>query len=200
MESINLLTVLYIYQDWESYEKTLETIEVEAVREDYSPANLQYFTGLTRVELYTEAWENYVLPEENQLRYISCNDGLSRYGKSDFFSKLNPDCIEEIVINNAQDLKDFSFLEDLTDVRIFTLKSAVLKDTDIFASMSNLEELTLENLEMEEENIYEESEQLLELPSLKKLTVSGSSIWYITEEKWEQLQKTYEGKIEIRRE
>lgn len=190
----------YIYQDWESYEKTLETIEVDAVREDYSPANLQYFTGLTRVELYTEAWENYVLPEENQLRYISCNDGLSRYGKSDFFSRLNQDCIEEVVINDAPDLKDFSFMEDLADVRIFTLKSVALKDADVFAPMTDLEELTLENLEMDEEKIYEETEKLLELPSIRKLTVSGGAIWHITEEQWEKLQKTYEGKIEIRRE
>lgn len=189
----------YAYKDWESYEKTLETIEIEAVREDFSPANLQYFTGLTRAELYTEAWENYVLPEENQLRYISCNDGLSRYGKSKFFSSLNPDTIEEVVINNAQELSDFSFLKDLTHVKVFTLKEATLKHTDEFQNMTDLEELTLENPVMDEEKVYENVEQLLTLPSLRKLTISGSSIWYITEEQWAKLQETYEGKIEIRR-
>lgn len=191
----------YEYDDWESYEKTLKTIEVTAIREDYSPANLEYFTGLTRVELYTEAWENYVLPEENQLRYISCNDGLSRYGKSKFFSSLNPDTIEEIVINNAQDLSDYSFLKDFTDVKFFTLKDAVLKNTNDFKNMKALEELTLKDLVMDEKKVYENIEGLLlSLPSLKKLTISGSSVWYITEEQWAQLQETYEGKIEIRRE
>lgn len=190
----------YEYDDWESYEKTLKTVEVTAVREDYSPANLEYFTGLTRVELYTEAWENYVLPEENQLRYISCNDGLSRYGKSKFFSSLNPDTIEEVVINNAQGLSDYSFLKDFTDVKIFTLKDAALKNTDDFKTMGALEELTFKDLVMDEEKVYENIEGLLSLPSLKKLTISGSSVWYITEEQWKQLQETYEGKIEIRRE
>lgn len=190
----------YEYDDWESYEKTLKTVEVTAIREDYSPANLEYFSGLTRVELYTEAWENYVLPEENQLRYISCNDGLSRYGKSKFFSSLNPDTIEEVVINNAQSLSDYSFLKDFTDVKIFTLKDAVLKNTGDFKTMGALEELTLENLEMDEKKVYENIEGLLSLPSLKKLTISGSSVWYITEEQWTRLQEAYEGKVEIRRE
>ncbi len=190
----------YEYDNRESYEKTLETVEVTAIREDFSPANLEYFSGLTRVELYTEAWENYVLPKENQLRYISCNDGLSRYGKSKFFSSLNPDTIEEVVINNAQDLRDYSFLKDLTDVKVFTLQDAVLKNVNDFKNMKALEELSLKDLVMDEEKVYENMEELLSLPSLKKLTISGSSIWYITEEQWAQLQETYEGKIEIRRE
>ena len=153
-----------------------------------------------RGELYSEAWENYVLPEENQLRYISCNDGLSRYGKSKFFSSLNPDTIEEIVINNAQDLSDYSFLKYFADVKFFTLKDAVLKNTNDFKNMKALEELTLKDLVMDEKKVYENIEGLLSLPSLKKLTISGSSVWYITEEQWAQLQETYEGKIEIRRE
>lgn len=190
----------YAYDDPESYESTLETIKIETAREDFSPANLEYFTGLTRVELYTEAWENYVLPENNQLRYISCNDGLSRYGKSKFFSSLNPDTIEEVVINDAQELSDYSFLEDCDSVKVFTIKNAELKNTDDFKCLTDLEELTLENLVMDEDKIYENIEQLLELPSIKKLTISGSSVWYITEEQWTGLQERYEGKVEIRRE
>ena len=104
------------------------------------------------------------------------------------------------MINNAQDLSDYSFLKDFTDVKIFTLKDAVLKNTNDFKNMKALEELTLKDLVMDEKKVYENIEGLLSLPSLKKLTISGSSVWYITEEQWAQLQETYEGKIEIRRE
>lgn len=190
----------YDYEDWESFEKTLETVEIDAVREDFSPTNLEYFTGLTRVELYVEGWENYVLPEENRIRYIYCLDALSRYGTPRFFNRLNPDAIEEVVIDEAQELKDFSFLADLGEVQTFTLKGATLKQPEVFDDMVELENLTLINAEMEEEKVYEIVEHLLTLPSLESLTITGSSVWYISEEEWAQLQENYEGRITIRRE
>lgn len=190
----------YAYSDRESFEKTLKTIVIEAKREEFSPSNLEYFTGLTRVELYVEGWENYVLPQENQIRYISCKDALSRYGTPHFFDRLNSDTIEEVVIREAQKIEDFSFLADLGAVGTITLEDAVLKETQAFEQMVSLENLTLSNVEMEEEDALKIVEQLLTLPSLKSLTITGRGVWYITEEEWADLQKTYEGKITIRRE
>lgn len=190
----------YAYEDQESFEKTLKTIEIEAVREDFSPANLEYFTGLTRVELYVEGWENYVLPEENRIRYIYCQDALSRYGTPRFFNRLNPDTVEEVVIDKAQELKDFSFLSDLAEVQTFTVNGATLKQPEMFDDMVRLENLTLLNAEMEEDKAYEIVEHLLTLPSLESLTITGSSVWYVSEEEWFKLQKNCEGRITIRRE
>lgn len=190
----------YDYNEEESYEETLKIVEVEGRREDFSPANLEYFSGLTRVELYTEGWENYVLPKENQLRYILCKDSLSRYGTPKFFQRLNPDTIEEVVILDAEGLSDFSFLSDLNTVKKFTLKDATLKSVDAFENMSSLENLSLDNVVMEEEKVYGMVTQLLSLPSLKNLSISGSYIWHIAEEQWADLQETYQGKITLRRE
>ena len=190
----------YDYDDWETYEETMETVEIEASREDFSPTNLEYFTGLTRVELYTEGGANYVLPEENQLRYIACRDKMSRYGKSKFFQRLNPNTIEEIVISDADELSDLSFLEDLENVKRFTLKNVTLKNVEDFEHLTSIESITLENVVMKEEKVYEIVEKLLSIPSLKELNISGSSVWYITEEQWEELQEMYKGKITMRRE
>ena len=93
----------YDFPDRESFEKTCETIVIETSKEDFSPTNVQYFTGLTRLELYTDAWENYVLPEENVIRGIYCVDGLSRYGTPQFFSRVNPDTLEEVAIVVGED-------------------------------------------------------------------------------------------------
>ena len=81
----------YDDRDAKSFARTLQVIEVAGKKEDFSPTNVQYFTGLTRLELYTEGWENYILPENNMLRGIVCVDGLSKYGNPQFFTAINPD-------------------------------------------------------------------------------------------------------------
>lgn len=190
----------YDYSGWESYEPTLKTVEVDFMNKEILPSDLEYFPGLTRVELYTEAWESYTLSEENKLRHISCLDGLSRYGKGEFFTLLNPDTIEEVIIWGAGKRKDFSFLSDLEQVKRFTLKDANIKSASVFANMKQLESLTLEDAVMKEDEVYDIVKELLTLPSLKSLTITGNSIWYISDEQWKELQEMYAGKIKMERE
>ena len=112
----------YEYEDKGRYERTLKTITVKGNREDFSPTDVQYFTGLTRLELYTGAWENYILPEENVLRCIYCVDGLSKYGTPEFFDRVNPDTLEEVAILDAGELTDFAFMENLKGVKRFPVR------------------------------------------------------------------------------
>ena len=182
---------IYGYQDMDAYEKTLQTLRVEGRREDFSPTNVQYFTGLTRLELYTEAWQNYTLPEENVLRYLICTDGLSRYGTPEFFTRVNRDALEEVLILKAENLEDFSFMRDLQGIRGFLLEDASLKNADMFQGFDNLEQLVLYHVSMNEEDAFEIVEELLSLPSLKRFAISGKSAWYLTEDQWGQLKDRY---------
>ena len=182
---------VYDYDDPEQFEKTLRTVRTEGGREDFSPTNIQYFTGLTRLELYTEAWQNYTLPEENVLRYLICTDGLSRYGTPEFFTRVNRDALEEVLILKAENLEDFSFMRDLQGIRGFLLEEASLKNADMFQGFDNLEQLVLYHVSMNEEDAFEIVEELLSLPSLKRFAISGKSAWYLTEDQWGQLKDRY---------
>ncbi len=191
---------IYDFQDPAVYEKTLETVRVEGKKEDFSPTNIQYFTGLTRLELYTEAWQNYILPRENVLRYLICTDGLSRYGTPEFFRNVNKDTLEEVLILKADKLEDFSFMEDLRGIKGLLLEDARLKNTDMFQGFDNLEQLVLYHVEMKEEDTYRLVEELLSLPALKRFAISGKTAWYITDEQWELLRQTYGDRITLVRE
>lgn len=191
---------VYDYTDQEQYEKTLHTIRTEGRKEDFSPTNIQYFTGLTRLELYTEAWQNYELPEKNVLRYLICTDGLSRYGTPRFFTQVNPDTLEEVLILKAGNLEDFSFMEDLRGIRGFLLEEASLKNADMFRGFDRLEQLVLYHVSMEEEDAFEIVEELLSLPSLKRFAISGKSAWYLTEDQWGQLEEKYGDRVVMIRE
>lgn len=190
----------YDYPDMESFEGTLRSIAVEVSKDDFSPSNLQYFTGLTRVELYTGAWENYVLPGENELRCIYCTDGLSKYGTPQFFTAVNQDTLEEVVIYDAKNLEDFSFLEDLRGIRRLELEGAVLGDVSGFAELEALEELSLRYVTMEEDKTYDMVKELLALPSLRKFSMEGKTAWYLTEEQWTELETVYKDRIVMQRE
>lgn len=190
----------YDYRDEQAYEKTLHTISEDGKKDDFSPTNIQYFTGLTRLELYTEAWENYILPEENVLRSIYCLDGLSRNGTPQFFSRANPDTLEEVVIMEADDLEDFSFMEYLKGVKTFAIHQAKLKSGDMFQGFNRLENLILYQVDMEEDETDKIVENLLSLPSLKRFHMEGKTAWYIEDEQWEEWQQKYEGKMILTRE
>lgn len=191
---------IYAYSDTESYEKTLKTVSVEGGKEDFSPTNIQYFTGLTRLELYTEAWQNYALPEDNVIRYIACTDGLSKYGTPEFFTRVNKDTLEEVLILDGEHLEDFSFMEDLKGVKGFLLEDALLKNVDMFRGFDQLEQLVLYHVDMEEDKTYDQVKELLSLPSLRRFAISGKTGWYITDEQWEELSKTYGGRVVMIRE
>lgn len=191
---------VYDYTDLEQYERTLRTVSVDGKKDDFSPTNVQYFTGLTRLELYTEAWQNYLLPEENAIRYLICTDGLSKYGTPEFFKNVNKDTLEEVLILKAEKLEDFSFMEDLQGIKGFLLEDAVLKNVDMFQGFDDLEQLVLYHVDMKEEDTYELVEELLSLPSLKRFAISGKTGWYITDEQWEHLQQTYGNRIVLIRE
>ena len=189
----------FAYEDEEMYAKTLQSISVEGTEDDFSPTNLQYFSGLTFVELYTGSWQNYKLPEENGIRCIRCTNGMSRYGTSDFFENVNPDTLEEVTILDAGELDDFSFLENLHSVRSFTLEGAHLKSTDMFAELSNLTYLELDYVEMEQEEVYGYVENLLNIPTLTGFTMKGKAAWYMTEEQWAELEEKYGERIALSR-
>lgn len=112
----------FSYEDKEAYEKTLQSVLVEGTRDDFSPTNLQYFSGLIFVELYAGFWQNYKLPKENEIRCIYCVNGMSRYGTSDFFENVNPDTLTEVAILDAGELDDFYFMKSLHSVRSFTYR------------------------------------------------------------------------------
>lgn len=191
---------IYGYQDMDAYEKTLQTLRVGGRREDFSPTNVQYFTGLTRLELYTEAWQNYTLPRENAIRYLACVDGLSKYGTPEFFTRVNKDTLEEVLILEAGKLEDFSFMEDLKGVKGFLIEDAALRDVDMFQGFDHLEQLVLYHVDMAEEETYEQVKRLLSLPSLKRFAISGKTAWYITDEQWEELSELYGDRVAMIRE
>ncbi len=173
---------------------------MDAPRDDFSPSNIQYFTGLTRLELYTDVWENYVLPEENVIRSITCLDGLSKSGTPRFFTRINPDTLEEVVIMEAENLKDFSFMEDLKGIKTLLLHKAAIGDGEMFDGFDRLENLILYQVDLEEEDAEEVVDGLLKLPSLKYFHMEGKAAWYIEDEQWEKWQEIYDGKILLTRE
>lgn len=187
----------YEAKDFEQYEETLNCIIVDVHRDDFSPTNIQYFTGLTRLELYTEAWENSLLPEDNVLRGICCIDGLSKYGTSEFFDRVNPDTLEEVAILEADNLEDFSFMENLKGIKKFLLENVSLESGEMFEGFDNLEELFLCYVVMEEEDAPEIIEEMLSLPSMEYFYIEGKTGWYISEEKWSDWQSIYGNKITI---
>ncbi len=174
-----------------------KSITIEASKDDFSPTNVQYFTGLTQLELYTDAWENYRLPEENEIRSIICTDGLSRYGVPKFFSEANPDTLEEVTILEAENLEDFSFLEDLKNIRKFSLEKAAIQDAGIFAGLEKLEELELRYVVLEEEKAKDIVREILALPSLRYFFMEGKSAWYISDEDWRLLEEEFGDRVRM---
>lgn len=189
----------YDYEDAESYEQTLETVVVKAGTDRFDPADLQYFIGLTKVELYTGAWQNYVLPEDNSIRSICCKNGYSKIGTPEFFSEVNPDTIEEVTILDAKELDSDAFLADLKNVKCLSLQYIAIEDGDMFAEFNQLEELTLSYPAIREADAYEIVESLLQIPTLEKLSIEGKTFWYLTDEEWQYLQETYGEKVTFER-
>ncbi len=189
----------YDFTDGGRFEDTLHTIEISGRTDDFSPSNVQYFTGLTRLELYTGGWENYTLPKENVLQGIYCVDGMSKYGTPQFFSDVNPDTLKEVGILKAEGRRDFSFMESLRGVKRFVMSDAKLEDSAIFDGFEELEELYLYYVVMEEEDAAAIVEELLSLPSLKHFYIEGKTAWYITEEQWEKWEKMYGDRIFLER-
>lgn len=190
----------FAYGDAEEYAKNLQTVAVEGSRDDFSPTNLQYFSGLTMVELYTGYWQNYKLPKENQIRCIYCVSGMSRYGNSDFFENVNQDTLMEVAILDAGELDDYSFMENLKCVRSLTFEGAVLKDTEIFTQLPNLEYLELDYVEIEKEEVGDYVEKLLEIPTLTYFSIKGNTAWHISDEQWAEFEETYAERITLLRE
>lgn len=190
----------YDYRNIESYERTLKHITIDVSHDDFSPTNIQYFTGLTRLELYTEAWENYLLPKENVLRCIYCTDGLSKYGTPEFFDRVNPDTLEEVAILEADSLEDFSFMRSLKGVKRFLLEKSVLENGEMFKGFDNLEQLFLCYVTMEEKAAPEIIEELISLPSIEYFYIEGKTGWYISEQQWSDWQQAYNGKVTLIRE
>ncbi|MCI9105800.1 MAG: hypothetical protein HFG57_07555 [Lachnospiraceae bacterium] len=189
----------YDDRDAKSFARTLQVIEVAGKKEDFSPTNVQYFTGLTRLELYTEGWENYILPENNMLRGIVCVDGLSKYGNPQFFTAINPDTLEEVAILGTGERKDFSFLEYLQGVKRLVLSEVNLEDGEILDDFKELEELYLYYVGMKEEEATEIIEEFLSLSSLKHFYIEGKTAWYITKEQWANWEETYGNRILLER-
>lgn len=189
----------YDYEDEKIYQQTMETVVVNATTDEFLPADLQYFSGLTRLELYTDAWQNYVLPQKNELRSIYCRNGFSKVGTPEFFSAVNSNTLEEVVILDADELADVSFLADISQVKRLTIDKMPIRDADTFAGLEQLEELTLCYPSIEDENVCEVIESVLRLPALKRLTVEGKTLWYLTDEEWTYLQETYGEKVAFER-
>ncbi|MBQ7776931.1 MAG: hypothetical protein IJ379_13525 [Lachnospiraceae bacterium] len=189
----------YAYSDVKEFEKTLKTIAVDAVYKDYSALDVRFFTGLTRLEIYTGAWQNYMLPEENNIRCILCNNGTSQYGESTFFERVNSETLEEVRVFEKEELKELYFLQDITGVRRLTLERAVLTDADVFGEFDRLEELYLRFPIVEEERAYEIVEGILQCSELKLFYVEGKLAYYLTEEEWKGLEDTYGDRVEILR-
>jgi len=190
----------YTCADPEEYEKNLETVTVEGSKEDFSPTNLQYFSGLTRVELYTEYWQNYKLPKENQIRCIYCVGGMSKYGNSTFFDDVNQNTLREVGILTAGNLEDAPFMENLKCVRSLVLTEAEFKDIKIFTEMPYLEQLELDYPEMEKEKTADYVRELLEIPTLTRFTIKGTAAWHISDEQWAEFEETYGERITLLRE
>lgn len=190
----------YDYVDMEAFERCTETVAIKESITDFSPSNVQYFTGLTRLELYTDSWHNYVLPEQNQLRSIVCCTDVSRYGNSTFFERINPDTLEEVVVYSEEDMdEDRYLLEDIKTVRNLTLERLVYDDPNMFKDFEQLEQLYLLYPVIPEDAVYEMVEGALQCPNLKRLVIEGKAAWYLTDEQWAQLQETYGNRVELER-
>lgn len=185
----------YDYEDVKSFEQTLETVVVKVGSDSFDPANLQYFTGLTKVELYTGAWQNYVLPKNNSIRSICCKNGYSKIGTPEFFSEVNPDTIEDVTILDAKELDSDVFLGNLKNVKSLSLQYITIEDAEVFVGFNQLEELTLNYPVIREGDAYEIVEDLLQIPTLEKLSIEGKTFWYLTDEEWQYLQDTYGEKV-----
>ncbi len=197
----------YSFEDYydyktEEFENHTKTVMIKKSIEDFSPSNIQYLTGLTRLELYTNSWHNYVLPEGNQLRSIICisRADISRYGSSPFFEKVNPNTLEEIAIYSEENLnEDRYILQDIQTVKHLTLERLVYDDPAMFKDFNQLTELYLLYPVIEEDYTYEIIETTLQCPALKRFVIEGKAAWYLSDEEWDSLQATYGNKIIIER-
>ena len=131
---------------------------------------------------------------------IYCTDGLSKYGTPQFFTRINPDTLEEVGIFEAQHLEDFSFLEHLQGIKKFSLEKAAIKDQDLLAGFDALEELSLRYVEMDEDKAYGIIKAFLSLPSLRSFSIEGKAAWYLTDGQWEELEREFGGRIRLKRE
>ncbi len=197
----------YSFEDYydytpEEFQCHTKTVMIKESIQDFSPSNIQYLTGLTRLELYTNSWHNYVLPEENQLRSIICvcRADISRYGASTFFQKINPDTLEEIAIYSEENLdEDRYILQDIKTVKELTLERLVYNDPAMFKDFNQLTELHLLYPVISEEHAYEMLEATLQCPKLEHFVIEGKAAWYLSDEEWNTLQATYGKRIEIER-
>lgn len=195
----------YSFEDYYDYiptefENHTETVMIKESIQDFSPSNIQYLSGLTRLELYTNSWHNYVLPEGNQLRSIICisRADISRCGSSPFFEKVNPNTLEEISIYSEENLdEDRYILQDIQAVKHLTLERLVCDDPAIFKDFNQLTELYLLYPVIEEADAYEIIESILQCPELERFVIEGKAAWYLSEDEWNTLQKTYDKKIEL---
>lgn len=181
----------YDYDREEEFFKTVKKVTVDAQKKDFSPSNVQYFEGLTRLELLTDAWQNYFLPKQNKIRSIVCVCGVSNYGKSDFFQTANRDTLKEVTLLNVSAAEDLAFLQELSGIRRLTLENVFIKDEKLLDGFGQLETLYLLDVDMEEEKADSILSGIFSLPSLKELTLSGRGRYYLTDAEWEALEKKY---------
>ncbi len=195
----------YSFEDYynynpEEFESHTNTVVIKKSIEDFSPSNLQYFTGLVRVELYTNSWHNYMLPEHNKLRSIVCRSDVSRYGNSAFFEKINPTTLCEIVLYSEDALdEDRYILDDIKTVQTLTLQRLIYDQPDMFKDFHHLKELHLLYPIIPQEHAYEIIDATLQCPELEKLVIEGKAAWYLSDAEWNSLQKTYGNRIKIER-
>ena len=195
----------YSFEDYydykpEEFENHTETVMIKKSIEDFSPSNIQYLTGLTRLEIYTNSWHNYVLPEGNHLRSVVCRADISRYGTSAFFEKINPDTLEEIAIYSEENLNEDRYIfQDIKTVQNLTLERLVYDDPAMFKDFNQLTELYLLYPVINEDNAYEVIEAALQCPKLERFVIEGKAAWYLSDEEWNSLQATYGNKIIIER-
>ena len=195
----------YSFEDYYDYtpkdfENHTKTVMIKESIDDFSPSNIQYLTGLTRLELYVDSWHNFVLPSHNQLRSIICQAKVSRYGKSTFFEMTNPDTLEEVALYSEENLdEDRYILEDIHTVKSLTLERLVYDDPYMFKDFTRLKELYLLYPVMEESHTYELIEAILQCPELERIVIEGKAAWYLSEEEWNSLQNAYGERIEIER-
>lgn len=194
---------IYSFQDYYHYEPMefetyKETVVIQQGEESYSPSDLQYFTGLTRLELYTDSWYTYVLPKQNILRSIVCMSDVSGYENSAFFEKINPDTLQEVVLYSGENLEDDAYiLKDINMVRSLTLQRLVCDNPNMFKEFSQLEELCLLYPEISPDKVFETVEAILQCPELKRFMIEGGAAWYLSEEEWNYFEDTYGDRVEI---
>ncbi|MBQ7774684.1 MAG: hypothetical protein IJ379_02095 [Lachnospiraceae bacterium] len=171
-------------------------------REDsYIAKDIQYFSGLTKLVLYVETWLDYELAEDNVIRSITCQKGLSPNRNPQLFKQANPETLEEVKVYapEEENLENIDFLQDIKGVKYLYLERVELEEVNVWQGFDKLEEVYLEYPVIEKTQALEIIEGILQCPNLKKLSIKGKAVWYLTDEEWQQLQEKYGDRVLMER-